>query len=91
MMNEPSPRGESEFSAAQCSASRRTNPHIIVGQGLRCVCGMYKGSPLTCGDVLASLDDLVKHANIQGSGVSHYASDILKLEAVIRPLVQECE
>lgn len=92
-MNEkPSTKPQSQGSLQpDCSASTLRNPHIIVGEGRRCVCGMYKGEPLTCEDVLASLDSLVKHANIAGSGVSLYVNDILRLETVIKPLVQECE
>lgn len=52
---------------------------------------MYNGEPLTCGDILASLNELVKHANIKGSGVSLYAHDIIRLETVVKPLVQECD
>ncbi len=69
----------------------KKNPHIIVGEPRRCICGVYNGEPLGCKDVLASLDELVKHANIKGSGVSLYAHDILRIESVIRPLVQDCE
>ncbi len=29
------------------------NPHIIVGPGRRCLCGMYDGKPVSCGDILA--------------------------------------
>jgi len=66
------------------------NPHIIVGEPNRCVCGMYDDKPITCQQVIAALDDLVKQANIKGSGVSLYITNIQLLDAVIRPLVQEC-
>jgi len=66
------------------------NPHIIVGEPRRCICGMYNGAAIGCKDVLSSLDVLVKHARIRGSGVSHYANDILIIEAVLRELVQDC-
>lgn len=67
------------------------NPHIIVGEQRRCVCGEYDGKPIRCGEVLASLDELVRQANIKGSGPSLYASDIFRLDAVIRPLVKNCD
>lgn len=66
------------------------NAHIIVGEPRRCVCGVYDGQRIGCREVLASLDELVRQANIKGSGPSLYAVDILRLEAVIRPLVQDC-
>lgn len=67
------------------------NPHIIVGEPRRCICGVYDGEPLGCKDVLASLDELVKHANIRGSGVSLYIHDITRIDRVIKALVQECQ
>lgn len=30
-----------------------TNPHIIVGEPRRCLCGMYGGQPTSCADILA--------------------------------------
>jgi hypothetical protein len=76
---------------ATCSASSPKNPHIIVGEGRRCLCGLYNGEPIDCKSILASLDELVKMANINGSGVHLYIVDIRRLDAVIRPLVQDCE
>jgi hypothetical protein len=67
------------------------NAHIIIGQPRRCVCGVYDGTPIGCREVLASLEELVRQANIKGSGPSLYAHDILRLEAVIRPLVEDCD
>ena len=34
---------------------RMINPHIVVGAGRRCMCGVYDGAPLTCGQILAAL------------------------------------
>ena len=31
------------------------NSHIVVGEGHRCLCGMYKGIPIGCGEILAAL------------------------------------
>ena len=72
------------------SASDVKNPHIIVGEGRRCICGVYNGEAIGCKTVIESLNDLVRTANINGSGVHLYAADILKLEKVIRPLIQNC-
>jgi hypothetical protein len=65
------------------------NPHIIVGENKRCLCGIYDGKPVTCGELLSSLADLVKHANISGSGVSMYAAPILRYNEVIQTLVED--
>jgi hypothetical protein len=73
-----------------CSASDVNNPHIIVGAGCRCICGVYNGEAIGCKTVIESLNELVRMANINGSGVHLYAADILKLEKVIRPLIQNC-
>lgn len=67
------------------------NPHIIVGADRMCLCGEYEGAAVFCSDILASLDELVKHANINGSGVSLYVADIMKINSAIRPLVRDCE
>ena len=67
------------------------NPHIIVGEPRRCLCGMYGEKPICCKQLLGFLDDLVKHANIKGSGVSLYVANIRLLDEVIRSLVQECD
>lgn len=66
------------------------NPHIIVGEPRRCLCGVYGEKAVRCADVLAALDDLVKHANIKGSGVSLYVYPILLIDEVLRPLVMDC-
>lgn len=67
------------------------NPHIIVGENRRCLCGMYEGRNVFCRDVIEALDDLFHHAHIRGSGVSLYVTNIELLDRVIRPLVQECD
>lgn len=66
------------------------NPHIIVGEPRRCICGIYDGETITCKRVIDSLNELVRLANIKGSGVSFHINDILVLESAIRPLIQEC-
>lgn len=77
--------------SAEVIGSESMNAHIIVGEPRRCICGVYNGTPIGCREVLASLGELVRQANIRGSGPSLYAVDILRLEAVIRPLVQDCD
>ncbi len=37
-------------------AAPMKNPHIVVGEGRRCLCGLYDGKPLYCEQILASLD-----------------------------------
>lgn len=37
------------------------NPHIIVGEGHRCICGLYEDKPITChliGSILNRLERL---------------------------------
>jgi len=89
-VSQPPQAGSASATGSAASASVK-NLHIIVGEPRRCICGMYNGEPVGCGDVLASLEALVEHAKIKGSGVSLYAHDILRLEAVIKPLIKECE
>jgi DNA-directed RNA polymerase subunit RPC12/RpoP len=36
------------------------NPHIIIGEGRRCLCGVYGGKAVGCGDIIAALDGIAK-------------------------------
>lgn len=65
------------------------NPHIIVSDSKRCLCGMYGNKAVGCRDVLASLNSLVEAAKIKGSGPSHYAHDIFLIEEVLKPLIED--
>lgn len=59
------------------------NPHIIVGEGNRCVCGTYQIGEQTraigCADVLTAINGLKQGANLK--------ENALIVEAVITPLV----
>ena len=66
------------------------NPHIIVGEKRRCICGCYQmlwqnppneSVPVGCGEVLAALERLVQTGN----------PDAFLLTQVIQPLVQDCD
>lgn len=66
------------------------NPHIIVGEPRRCICGCYallyqnppnESVPVGCGEVLAALERLVQTGN----------EDAFLLERVISPLVRDCD
>ena len=66
------------------------NPHIIVGEKRRCLCGSYQmlwrnppneNVPVGCGDILAALERLVQTG----------AEDAKVLNQVIQPLVQDCD
>lgn len=66
------------------------NPHIIVGDQRRCICGCYEmlwqnppntSVPVGCGEVLAALERLVKTGN----------EDAFLLDRIIQPLVRDCD
>ncbi len=66
------------------------NPHIIVGEPRICLCGTYHGKSVGCIKILDALDRLVSLTKLDAEELSPEAEDILLLNAVIKPLVQEC-
>ena len=57
------------------------NPHIIVGEKRRCLCGMYGEQPTSCADILAALERQVQTGS----------ADARLLADAIQPLVQGCD
>ena len=59
------------------------NPHIIVGEGNRCVCGVYQigeqTRPVSCSDVLTAIRGVKQGGNLKENAAI--------LEAVSTPLV----
>lgn len=78
----------------------KPNPHIIVGEGNRCVCGLYDGvwenkkrvrATVTCQDVIEALKQLKKHAcsdeiYCQYPEVKGW---IYAIDVVLQPLVKD--
>lgn len=63
------------------------NPHIIVGEGNRCVCGTYQigeqSRAIGCADVLTAINGLKQGANLKENAQI--------VEAVIAPLVVDVD
>jgi hypothetical protein len=78
------------------------NPHLIVGEPRRCVCGSYDGKAIGCADVIKALNRLEGYAQTQlnpslfirkGDRNPHPlpdGEDIMLLVQVLKPLLQEC-
>ena len=62
------------------------NPHIIVGEPRRCVCGWYGHRAIGCADVIAALERLGDNKTEPPN-----KEDVAILREVIVPLIQECD
>lgn len=63
------------------------NPHIIVGEPRRCICGSYGHRAIGCADVIAALE------RIDDVAMAHEPpnkEDVAIIREVIVPLIQEC-
>jgi hypothetical protein len=63
------------------------NPHIIVGEPNRCVCGVYDGRPVSCSDVIAAHDRII--AFCEGDGSAWRDGDLKLVRSVIMPLIKD--
>lgn len=58
------------------------NPHIIIGAGRRCLCGVYQGRTVTCSEVL---DTLHKADNVTN------LINMSPVNLAIASLVEDCD
>lgn len=78
------------------------NPHIIVGEPRRCVCGSYNGEAIGCIQIIRVLKWLEEYAKAQLNPSLYIrkgetyppqpptATDIMLLVQVMKPLVKDC-
>lgn len=67
------------------------NPHVVIGDGRRCMCGMYNPSEnVHYADVIKSVRR-IRGALLSGESNPRYEEDIARLERVIAPLIVECD
>jgi hypothetical protein len=64
------------------------NPHIIVGEPNRCVCGTYDGRPVSCADVMAAHNRIVDFCEGKSDAILR-GSDLKLVRAVIIPLIKD--
>jgi hypothetical protein len=65
------------------------NPHIVIGDGRRCLCGVYRPDEhVRCEDVIKSLRRI--RATLLNGHNPRYEEDIARIERVIAPLIMEC-
>lgn len=69
------------------------NPHIVVGENRRCICGcygdvIYRSRALMCADVIRVLSRLEDQVQAQ---ISPSLDDVEMLITVMKPMIQECE
>ena len=61
------------------------NPHIIVGPGRRCLCGVYGDKDIRCNVIISALEQL------ESFGIPGQKTSLEDLRSVITPLIQDCE
>jgi hypothetical protein len=61
------------------------NPHIIVGEGRRCICGVYGDRDIRCAEVISALEHL------EHFGIPDQSESLAKLRAVITPLMIDAD
>jgi hypothetical protein len=64
-----------------------TNPHIVVGPNNQCLCGLAGGTPVSCAEIIDSLDRLRVAGNYAGR--SQFQVDTANLNIVLRPLIKD--
>jgi len=58
------------------------NPHIVVGENRRCLCGVYEGVSVSCASIIAASARLVT--------ATHSEADARLVTLAIATLVQDC-
>lgn len=61
------------------------NPHIVVGENRRCICGNHDGTDITCADILSGLRELQRYVF-----TADHQHTFTKIEKVFRSLLVEC-
>lgn len=63
------------------------NPHIIVGEPRRCLCGVYDGQSIGCNDLIQILSRIE-----DGDSIDVFTQkDLSLLTKVIRSHIRECD
>ena len=45
------------------------NKHIIIGDGRKCLCGIFEGKPLHCSDIIKSIETIKRHGQSWDGGL----------------------
>ncbi len=59
------------------------NPHIIIGDGKRCLCGMYGDKPIGCNIIISSIE------HIESYGHKDLQPDVEILRAIVNSLTED--
>lgn len=63
------------------------NPHIIVGEPRKCLCGVYNGRPIGCQELIEVLDKIE-----EGDALDVLSrEEAMMLNDVLRTCIKECD